>query len=45
VVFVYKQQKGFEVEFMNLTGEIVAAASVKQINEALEELRKLITEE
>ena len=28
VVFVYKQQKGYEVEFMNLTGDTVAVVSV-----------------
>ncbi len=28
VVFVYKQQKGYEVEFMTLTGETVAVVSV-----------------
>ena len=28
VVFVYKQQKGYEVEFMTLTGETVAVISV-----------------
>ena len=28
VVFVYKQQKGYEVEFMTLTGEMVAVISV-----------------
>jgi hypothetical protein len=27
VVFVYKQQKGYEVEFMTLTGETVAVVS------------------
>jgi len=28
VVFVYKQQKGYEVEFMTLTGDTVAVVSV-----------------
>lgn len=28
VVFVYKQQKSYEVEFMTLTGETVAVVSV-----------------
>ena len=28
VVFIYKQQKGYEVEFMTLTGETVAVVSV-----------------
>jgi hypothetical protein len=28
VVFVYKQQKGYEVEFMTLTGETIAVVSV-----------------
>jgi len=28
VVFVYKHQKGYEVEFMTLTGETVAVVSV-----------------